>query len=52
LGRTALVPTGYNGLGEDLRLTIANANGDATTGSYTVRLMYVIAGRSNEVQTN
>lgn len=52
LGRTALVPTGYNGLGEDLRITVANGTGGATTGSYTVRLQYVIAGRSNEVQTN
>lgn len=51
-GRTALVPTGYNGLGEDLRITVANANGDATTGSYTLRVQYVIAGRSQEVQTN
>lgn len=48
--RTALVPTGYRGVGEDIRLTLANANGDATAGKVTVRVAYVIAGRMQEVQ--
>lgn len=48
--RTPLVPTGYNSLGEDLRITIANGTGGATTGTVTVRVGYVIAGRCNEVQ--
>lgn len=51
-GRTALVPTGYDGLGEDIRITVSNATGGATTGSFTLRVQYVIQGRSNEVQTN
>ncbi len=50
--RTALVPTGYNGLGEDLRITVANGTGGATTGSVTVRVGYVVGGRTNEVQPN
>lgn len=50
-GRTALVPAGYLGAGEDIRLTVANGTGGATTGSYTIRVMYVVAGRSQEVQT-
>lgn len=51
-GRTALTLTGYNSLGEDIRLTISNATGGATTGSFTVRIAYVVAGRSNEVQAS
>lgn len=51
-GRTALVPTGYRGNGEDLRLTFANAGGGATAGTVTVRAMYTVAGRTNEVQTH
>lgn len=50
--RTPLVPTGYRGTGEDLRITLANANGDATTGKVTVRGTYMITGRSNEVQAS
>lgn len=48
--RTALVPTGFRGNGEDIRLTFANANGDATTGKVTVRVQYLVTGRANEVQ--
>lgn len=51
-GRTALTLTGYRGAGEDLRITLANANGGATAGTVTVRAMYTIAGRTNEVQTH
>lgn len=51
-GRTALVPTGYRGNGEDLRLTFANASGNATAGTLTVRALYTINGRAHEVQTN
>lgn len=51
-GRTALVPTGYRGNGEDLRLTFANAGGNATAGTVTVRALYTITGRAHEVQTN
>jgi hypothetical protein len=50
LARTALVPTGFRGAGENIRLTLANANGNATTGKATVRVMYTIQGRGNEVQ--
>lgn len=49
-GRTALVPTGYRGSGEDLRITLANQNGDATTGKVSVRAQYIITGRANETQ--
>lgn len=48
--RTALVPTGYRGNGEDLRLTFANAGGGATAGKVTVRALYTVQGRTNEVQ--
>lgn len=48
--RTALVLTGYRGNGEDIRLTFANAGGGATTGTATVRVLYTITGRANELQ--
>jgi hypothetical protein len=48
--RTALNLTGYRGAGENIRLTIANQNGNATVGKATVRVMYTIQGRANEVQ--
>jgi hypothetical protein len=48
--RTALVPTGYRGAGEDIRLTFANANGDATQGTVSLRVHYIITGRTQEVQ--
>lgn len=48
--RTALNLTGYRGAGENIRLTIANQNGNATAGKATVRVMYTIQGRANEVQ--
>ena len=49
-GRTALVPTGFRGTGEDIRITLANATGGATAGTVTVRVLYTIQNRSNEVQ--
>jgi hypothetical protein len=47
-GRTALVPTGYVSLGEPIRITLANANGDATTGKVRVTVHFVIEGRGAE----
>lgn len=49
-GRTALVPTGYIGTGENIRLTVTPTVAAATAGKVTVRVTYVVAGRSNEVQ--
>jgi hypothetical protein len=47
-GRTPLVPTGYQGAGEAIRLTIANQNGNATTVSVLVTVLFQIKGRINE----
>ncbi len=47
--RTALVPTGYVGNGENIRMTITNTVAVATAGKVTVRLTYVMANRTNEV---
>lgn len=49
-GVTNLVPTGFRGAGENLRITVANGSGGATTGKVTVRLAYVLPGRAHEVQ--
>lgn len=46
--RTALVPTGYRGAGENIRLTFANNTGDATAGKVTVRVLFTIQNRANE----
>ena len=46
-GRTALVPTGYVGAGEALRLVFTAADA-CTTGKMTVRVLYSVAGRGNE----
>lgn len=46
--RTVLVPTGYRSTGENIRITLANANGDATTGKVTVRVTYYQSGRADE----
>ena len=49
VGTVALVPTGYKGTGQNVELTFTA--GDAcTTGTATVRVEYVVGGRSNEVQ--
>lgn len=50
--RTALTLTGFRGAGENLRLTFNLTVADATAGKATVRVLYTIQGRSNEVQTN
>jgi len=49
--RTALVPTGFmNSSGLDVRITLANANGNATVGKVRLHVMYVIKNRQNETQ--
>lgn len=48
--RTALVPTGYVGNGENIRVTITNTVAVATAGKFSVRITYTMAGRQNEVQ--
>lgn len=48
-GTSALVPTGYRGTGENIRISFTAADA-CTTGKMTVRVMYVVDGRSNEVQ--
>lgn len=47
---TALVPTGYVGTGENIRLTVTPTVAAATAGAITVRVEYIVTGRSNEVQ--
>lgn len=49
--QTALVPTGYRGEGENLTMTITNAD-VCTAGKATLRVLYVITGRANEVNPN
>lgn len=48
--RTALTLTGYHGAGEDIRLTLSTTVAAASAGTVTVRVMYTIDGRANEVQ--
>lgn len=48
VGRTALALTGYRGTGENLRVTLANASGNATAGTVTLRADYVIDKRMHE----
>lgn len=48
-GRTAIVPTGFIGTGDNVRITLANANGDATAGDVSIRIDYIIEGRMHEV---
>lgn len=48
--RTALTLTGFRGAGENLRLTFNLTVANATAGKATVRVLYTIQGRSNEVQ--
>lgn len=47
-GRTALVPTGYQGLGEAIRLTMANQNANATTGKVRTTVLFVVESRQSE----
>jgi hypothetical protein len=49
--RTALTLTGYVTNGEDLRITLANASGNATVGKVRINLQYVIKNRMTETQT-
>jgi hypothetical protein len=51
-GRTALVPTGYVSIGEQIRLTLTPTVAAATAGKVTVRVEYVVRYRVNEVQTH
>lgn len=44
---TALVPTGYVSTGQDIRITLANGSGAATTGKITVYVSYVIDGKAD-----
>lgn len=47
--RTALVPTGYVGLGEAIRITIAATGGGGTVGKAQIMVEFVIAPtRANE----
>lgn len=46
--RTPLVPTGLRTSGENLRITLANANANATVGTVTIRALYIINGRAQE----
>lgn len=48
LARTALTLTGYKTQGEDIRLTVANQNGDATTGDVDLTVMFIVDGRQSE----
>lgn len=48
--RTPLVPTGYRGNGEKLRLTIAAQNGDATAGKFRVNAEFIVKDRVSENQ--
>lgn len=47
---TALVPTGFIGTGENIRLTVTPTVASATAGKITLRVEYVIDGRANESQ--
>lgn len=51
-GRTALVPTGYVGAGNRLRVTVAPTVATATAGKVTVRVQYIVRARVNETQTH
>jgi hypothetical protein len=48
--RTALTLTGFRGNGENIRVTLANQNGNATAGKVSVRVQYIVTGRAQEVQ--
>lgn len=51
-GRTALVPTGYVSLGEQVRVSITPTVADATAGTISIRVEYAIRDRVNETQTH
>jgi hypothetical protein len=51
VGITALVPTGYVGTGQNIRIAFTSDDVcTAGTGSMTVRLQYIITGKANETQ--
>ena len=50
--RTALVPTGYVGLGENIRLTVTPTIATATAGKITLRVLYTIRDKANETVPN
>lgn len=51
-GCTPLVPTGYVGNGEQIRVTVAPTGANATAGKVTVRVQYIVRNRVNETQTH
>lgn len=51
-GRSGLVPTGYVGTGENLRLTLTPTVAEATAGKVTVRVEFVLPNRTNEIYPN
>ena len=51
-GRTALTLTGYVSNGEQIRVTVNPTVATATGGKFTVRVMYIVRNRVNEVQTH
>jgi hypothetical protein len=51
-GRTVLVPTGYVGLGENIRLTALPTVADATAGKISLRVEYVLRNRAIEASTH
>lgn len=46
-GRVALVPTGFRGAGENLRITVSTDDA-CTTGKATIRVQYIIKDRAQE----
>ena len=50
-GRTAITPTGHVSDGSNLRLGVTPADA-CTGGKMSVRVMYTVRGRANEVQVN
>jgi hypothetical protein len=51
-GSTSLVPTGYVGTGENLRLTVTPTVAASVLGTITVRVEFIIRGKANENVTN
>ena len=51
-GRTAIIPTGYVGLGENIRMTATPTGAAATAGKLTVRIEYVTRDKMHETQTH
>ena len=46
--RTGLTLTGFKTAGENLRMTVANQNGDATTGDFDITVMFIVDNRQQE----